>query len=112
MDEEQINALMKYVRGEMSFAEWIESGGVTGDREQNDDDNEVEVQDGENEVDQEWDVAEQETQDDANEEQRGSGGRLSCKLSMEFLNLSDHVYCRYCRRNVDRVSAEYRSIFR
>ena len=24
----------------------------------------------------------------------------------------DHVYCRYCRRNVDRVSAEYRSIFR
>ena len=25
---------------------------------------------------------------------------------------ADHVYCRYCRRNVDRVSAEYRSIFR
>ena len=28
------------------------------------------------------------------------------------LKKADHVYCRYCRRNVDRVSAEYRSIFR
>lgn len=73
MDKEQINALMKYVRGEMSFAEWIESGGVTGDREQNDDDNEVEVQDDENEFDQEWDIAEQNIQDDAMEEQRDSG---------------------------------------
>lgn len=88
MDKEQINALMKYVRGEMSFAEWIESGGVTGDREQNDDDNEVEVQDDENEFDQEWDIAEQNTQDDAMEEQRDSGGMRSSEHSIEFLHFS------------------------
>lgn len=88
MDKEQINALMKYVRGEMSFAEWIESGGVTGDREQNDDDNEVEVQDDENEFDQEWDIAEQNIQDDAMEEQRDSGGMRSSEHSIEFLHLA------------------------
>ena len=34
------------------------------------------------------------------------------ELILSKVETSDHVYCRYCRRNVDRVSAEYRSIFR
>lgn len=33
MEDERINILMKYVRGEISFAEWIESGGGAGDAE-------------------------------------------------------------------------------
>ncbi|XP_068727355.1 general transcription factor 3C polypeptide 3-like [Montipora capricornis] len=69
MEDEQISVLMKYVRGEISFTEWIESGGVTADKEQ-DDENEVEMQDGDNEVEQDWDFATQEAQDDVSEELR------------------------------------------
>lgn len=52
MEEERIAALMKYVRGEISFAEWIESGVGSADTEQVEDENEAEMQDrdGENSV--------------------------------------------------------------
>ena len=94
MEDEQINALMKYVRGEISFTEWIESGAVTADKEQ-DDENEVEMQDGDNEVEQDWDFATQEAQDDVSEELKTTGGRLKCmnliyKLSMSTFNDKDH----------------------
>lgn len=72
MAEEQIAAVMKYIRGEISFAEWIETGGVTGDAEQNEDDNEVEMKDG----DGEGEVAAPATQQGApDQEQKASLGR-------------------------------------
>lgn len=47
--DERISILMKYVRGEISFAEWIESGAGAGDAEQ--DDNSMQVdRDGEGEM--------------------------------------------------------------
>lgn len=47
--DERISILMKYVHGEISFAEWIESGAGAGDAEQ--DDNSMQVdRDGEGEM--------------------------------------------------------------
>lgn len=43
MEDERINILMKYVRGEISFAEWIENGVGTGDTELEDIDNGMQV---------------------------------------------------------------------
>ena len=49
MEESRVSTLMKYVRGEISFAEWIESGVGAGDAEQ--DDNSMQVDgDGEEEM--------------------------------------------------------------
>lgn len=49
MEDKRVTTLMKYVRGEISFAEWIESGMGAGDAEQ--DDNSVQVDgDGEEEI--------------------------------------------------------------
>ena len=48
MEDKQISILMKYVHGEISFAEWIEGGSGAGDTEQ--DDNSMQVdRDGEEE---------------------------------------------------------------
>ena len=41
MEDERISTLMKYVRGEISFAEWIESGAGAADTEQIEDENEI-----------------------------------------------------------------------
>ena len=41
MEDKRVTTLMKYVRGEISFAEWIESGMGAGDAEQ--DDNSMQV---------------------------------------------------------------------
>ena len=41
MEDDRITALMKYVRGEISFSEWIESGAGSADVE-----DENETQDG------------------------------------------------------------------
>ena len=49
MESERLASLMKYVRGEISFAEWIESGVGSGDAEQIEDD--TEMQDGDGEAD-------------------------------------------------------------
>lgn len=49
MEDKRVSTLMKYVRGEISFAEWIESGVGAGDAEQ--DDNSMQVDgDGEEEM--------------------------------------------------------------
>lgn len=44
MEDERINILMKYVRGEISFAEWIDSGGGTGDAELEDNGMQVDIE--------------------------------------------------------------------
>lgn len=77
MEEERIAALMKYVRGEISFAEWIERGVVTGDAEQNEDDNEVEMQDDDSDM-KEVNVTPQTTLSAVNEEQQAPVGRFTC----------------------------------
>ena len=41
MEDERVSDLMKYVRGEISFTEWIEGGVGAGDAEQ--DDNSMQV---------------------------------------------------------------------
>ena len=76
MEEERIAALMKYVRGEISFAEWIEKGVVTGDVEQNEDDNEVEMQDDDRET-KEVAVESQTAISAVNEEQQAPVGRFT-----------------------------------
>ena len=49
MEDNRVSTLMKYVRGEISFAEWIESGMGAGEAEQ--DDNSMQVDgDGEEEM--------------------------------------------------------------
>lgn len=77
MEEERIAALMKYVRGEISFAEWIERGVVTGDAEQNEDDNEVEMQDDDSDM-KEVNVTPQTTLSAVNEGQQAPVGRFTC----------------------------------
>ena len=77
MEEERIAALMKYVRGEISFAEWIERGVVTGDTEQNEDDNEVEMQDQDSDM-KEVNATSQTTLSAVNEEQQAPVGRFTC----------------------------------
>ena len=49
MEDKRVSILMKYVRGEISFSEWIEGGVGAGDAEQ--DDNSMQVdRDGEEEM--------------------------------------------------------------
>ena len=48
--DERISILMKYVRGEISFAEWIESGAGAVDADQDDNSMQVDTRDGEEEM--------------------------------------------------------------
>ena len=68
---------MKYVRGEISFAEWIKDGGVgAGDAEQ--DDNSMQVdRDGEEEIQAQMaEASESQTSAATSEDNNASPGRL------------------------------------
>lgn len=82
MEEERITILMKYVRGEISFTEWIEAGVGSGDAEL--EDSGVQDVDGGRGGDEEIlesEIAEaDDTQigDIASEDNNGSPGKLLC----------------------------------
>ena len=95
MEDERISTLMKYVRGEISFAEWIESGAGAADTEQIEDENEI--QDGVG--DDEGDLAARQTTETlttVNEESNALTGELNTFPSIKgciscFMNLKLYI---------------------
>jgi len=99
MENKQISMLMKYVQGEISFAEWIEGGSGAGDAEQ--DDNSMQVdRDGEEEEMQAQRTEINEISAGASEDNNESPGIIT-------LLVSDPIFARLAEiGNVGSAEAE------